>query len=678
MIVEDDEQGLYMLRALLEGHGHEVMEASDGARALEEARRDPPDIIISDILMPVMDGFALCREWKGDDSLKNIPFIFYTATYTDPKDEEFAMKLGADRFITKPAEPDEFISILQGVITDMEMDRLEPEKPPLKDENEIFKLYNQRLIVKLEQKMLDLEREVADRKRAQEELRESEEKYRELVQNSNSMIIRFDTRGNITFFNEFAQRFFGYQAHELLGKNIVGTFVPDKEVNRKDLAEIIEEIVSNPEQNKTREYRNMRRDGHRAWVAWTNKPIMDDSGKVTEILGVGVDVTARREIQRNMERLNHLFLGLGPDIIDNIEAILQTGMEILGGRLIQYCRLQKGRLSSISFPPGENSFSVADRPEGHVCSVVLSVCGDEPVIIDDLRGTHLENAHPEIQQHGYRSFAGYPVRLRGEVIGCLSLWSRRPRKLSHDELDIMGTFARIISIEEERLAREEDIKDLVDVASHELRHPLTLIKGYAMSLKELWGNLDEESRVKMLDIINLGADRMEKVVRELLNVSHIERGRFKLYRQELPLGPLIERAISEMRDKGMRNTVNISVSAGTGTLGVDPERLVELLVALLDNAIEYSPPGADIDIEVEAGDEEALISVLDRGQGISEWDRERIFERFYQVEEAIHHSKPGIGLGLYIAKEIVEAHGGRIWCEPRAGGGSAFNFTLPA
>ncbi len=107
LVVDDHENALYFLRVLLEGHGYSVELARNGAEALDKARESPPDAIISDILMPVMDGFALCRAWRADERLAGIPFIFYTATYTDPKDEKLGLGLGADAFITKPAEPDE-------------------------------------------------------------------------------------------------------------------------------------------------------------------------------------------------------------------------------------------------------------------------------------------------------------------------------------------------------------------------------------------------------------------------------------------------------------------------------------------------------------------------------------------------------------------------------------------
>jgi hypothetical protein len=177
LIVDDQAPNLYMLDVLLRGHGYEVTSASNGAEALKLAGEDPPDLIITDILMPVMDGFALCRQWRAHESLKNIPFIFYTATYTEPKDEQFALALGADRYIIKPADLNVLVQAIAEVLEEYRMRKLVPSRPPLGAEMEFFRQHNQALFHKLEHKMLtlesanlDLAREIDERKRAEEEI----------------------------------------------------------------------------------------------------------------------------------------------------------------------------------------------------------------------------------------------------------------------------------------------------------------------------------------------------------------------------------------------------------------------------------------------------------------------------------------------------------------------------
>jgi CheY-like chemotaxis protein len=157
LVVDDNEQNLYLLEVLLKGHGYQVLQAANGAEALELARNAPPGLIIADILMPVMDGFALCREWKSDQQLRVIPFVFYTATYTSPEDEEFALSLGAERFIIKPQEPNVFIAYIEEVLASHETGKLIAKRQPEQAEEIFYKEYNQTLVRKLEDKMLALE-----------------------------------------------------------------------------------------------------------------------------------------------------------------------------------------------------------------------------------------------------------------------------------------------------------------------------------------------------------------------------------------------------------------------------------------------------------------------------------------------------------------------------------------
>ena len=137
-------------------------------------------------------------------------------------------------------------------------------------------------------------RDVTDVKRAEEALRETKEKYRELVENANSIILRMDSTGVVTFFNEFSQRFFGYAEEEILGKNVIGTIVPPVDSMGFDLKTLIEDIGRNPDRYSTNINENMRRDGERVWIAWTNRPVFDDHGRVTSILCIGNDITVER------------------------------------------------------------------------------------------------------------------------------------------------------------------------------------------------------------------------------------------------------------------------------------------------------------------------------------------------------------------------------------------------
>ena len=124
LIVDDNPQDLHLLQTLLDRHGYGVTSAVNGAEALEKARSERPDMIIADILMPVIDGFKLCREWKRDDRLKDVPFVFFTAIYTDSKDKEFAMGLGAERFLSKPQKPEVFLGIIEEVFSEHKAGRL--------------------------------------------------------------------------------------------------------------------------------------------------------------------------------------------------------------------------------------------------------------------------------------------------------------------------------------------------------------------------------------------------------------------------------------------------------------------------------------------------------------------------------------------------------------------------
>ena len=150
-------------------------------------------------------------------------------------------------------------------------------------------------------------RDITQRKRAKRALTTSEKKYRELVQSINSVILRLDPQGNVMFINEFAKEFFGYTEKEIIGENVIGTIVPKTESSGRDLAAMIKDLGLHPERYINNENENMRKNGQRVWIAWTNKGVQDEAGNILEILCVGNDITGRKEAEKALRESEEKF-----------------------------------------------------------------------------------------------------------------------------------------------------------------------------------------------------------------------------------------------------------------------------------------------------------------------------------------------------------------------------------
>ncbi len=211
------ENNLILLEDLLTEEGYNVESAVNGKDALAKLHVGKEyDLIISDILMPVMDGFMLCENVKRDEELRNVPFIFLSASFIGDKDEELAIKLGAKRFIRKPYDPEGFLKVVQGLLNDVDDSKVVTPEICFEDDIEAHKLYNERLVEKLEEKISTLEYEISERKKAEEMLRESEAKYRAMFESSKVGMATCEMDGTMIECNQAYLDIIGYTKEETL------------------------------------------------------------------------------------------------------------------------------------------------------------------------------------------------------------------------------------------------------------------------------------------------------------------------------------------------------------------------------------------------------------------------------------------------------------------------------
>lgn len=329
LIVDDKQDNVYLLETIFKAKGFHVATADNGASALEKLKSKPFDLIISDILMPVMDGFQLCREVKGDKTLRHIPFIIYTATYTGPKDEELAAKIGADRFIVKPCEPDVFISHINEVMTSAGKKETPVSAP---DEEEVLRLYNERLVRKLEEKMIQLEKEIFERKRSEEQLRSSEEKYRSIMDSMEDAYYEVDLAGNLTFFNQSMSRILGYRHDELMGMN--NRSFMDMQ-NARRVFKSFNQVYRTGKPSRAMDWEVICKDGSVCHINNAVSLIKDANGNPTGFRGVARDVTEQvkaekekalltKQLQQSqkMESIGTLAGGIAHDFNNILAAVL--------------------------------------------------------------------------------------------------------------------------------------------------------------------------------------------------------------------------------------------------------------------------------------------------------------------------------------------------------------------
>ncbi len=239
-------------------------------------------------------------------------------------------------------------------------------------------------------------------------------------------------------------------------------------------------------------------------------------------------------------------------------------------------------------------------------------------------------------------------------------------------LNIVATVRDITHFRE----AEELKSTFVSVISHELKTPVALIKGYVSTLRREDASWDPTIVKDSLEVIEEEADRLTELIENLLDASRLQAGALAINQSDVALDDLVERIAQRFRTQTQVHTIEADFPEDFPVILADEDRIAQVLSNLLSNAIKYSPDGGRINIVGQVRPTQVVVCVSDQGPGIAPGDIPHIFDRFYRAAEASRSTK-GAGLGLYLARAVVEAHGGRIWVDPRPGDGARVCFSLP-
>ena len=316
----------------------------------------------------------------------------------------------------------------------------------------------------------------------------------------------------------------------------------------------------------------------------------------------------------------------------------------------------------------------------------------QPLIIQDVK---VDKRHfkviDRVTKHVTHSLAAVPLMVRGEVVGVLEALNKKDEAhYTEEDITILATLAalaaqamknanlqRKVKAASIELAELERLKtDFVAITSHELRTPLGLILGHATFLRELAG----AEHAEQLDTIIRNATKLKDIVENLSDVDNIQSGAARVRSQRASLAKLAEDVILSFQDEANSRNITLKLERGDSPYEIDADgvKISIALSNLVKNAIQYTDSGGRVIVRLEEDSGYFKVTVKDDGTGIPAKDLPRVFERFFQVETHLTRRYGGMGLGLAVAKAMIELHGGRIWAESEAGKGSTFTFLLPA
>ncbi len=480
LIADDNEENLYMLQSLLKGDGHEVFSAHDGIEALDIIKSSGVELIISDILMPNMDGFQLCRAVRGNEDIRNIPFIFYTATYISDKDRDFALSLGADQFFVKPDD----MELLVQTIRERIIEHPSANEYPLGDEMEFFRQHNKVLFRKLEKKVSDLEV-------AKQTLQANLQQMSAILNNIPDMAWLKDTEGRFIAVNAPFGEACGRNPQDVVGKTAL-------DIWPQDLAQLYclnDQEVMRKEERKRVEERLVGPDGKEAWIETIITPVVNIDGNIIGTTGIARDISERKRAEVELYRLNRELQAVSE--CSKILVRAEDEKELLNHICTTVCEKAGYRMAWVGYAEQDEVRTVrpvawAGKEDGYLTNAEVSwadtgrgqgptgtaIRKGEPIYIQDFRtDPRMALWRKKALQRGYLSSIALPLKEKsGSAFGAFTLYSSEANAFTPDEIRLLEELAddlafgiNVLRTRAERERAEETIRTSEAQLSNALR-----------------------------------------------------------------------------------------------------------------------------------------------------------------------------------------------------------------
>ncbi|HET9825442.1 MAG TPA: PAS domain S-box protein, partial [Chitinophagaceae bacterium] len=490
--------------------------------------------------------------------------------------------------------------------------------------------------------------DTTEEKNKEEELKESVELFETMADNVPAMIWMSGTDKFDDYFNKTWLQFTGRTLEQESSEGWLENVHPD------DVQKCIDTYNASFKEQKGfyTEYRLRRHDGEYRWISDNSVPRFSPDGEFLGFISACIDIDDQKRLREKMQESELLF----KTISNASPAALWMSNENQETIFVSDTWL---KWTAKSFN------EVIDR--GWVQSVLED---DKDVVVKKFREC--------FQERKYFNAEFRFMRADGEV-----RWALTEGYPFYDINGIFSGYAGSVTDITDMKKLEQRKDDFIKMASHELKTPITSINGYVQLLLNIYNETDEQKlhlsnpTVKSsLNTIAKQVTKLTRLVSELLDLSKIESGKLELHKTEFDLADLVEETVQDVRHATSKHAIIVH-NEFEGKIVADKDRIAQVIMNFLTNAIKYSPDADRVDVFVQGNKKSATIRVKDYGIGINKKDHQRIFERFYRVEGRSEQTFPGFGIGLFIASEIIHRHNGIISVTSETGKGAEFAVSLP-